>query len=146
MSNSLLTVALLDSIREAVLSAWGSMPVSYGPPRTPIVGTPYAVIDWRSVEISFDGLGASAGKTSQLNRFVVLGRFPFPDDPTQIVSLQRAARASDIIGQLQTGAEFASIGLMPLVTKVDGSEPADPNERTYIVSIEFEVVTIADHS
>jgi hypothetical protein len=146
MSNALATASLLDAIRAAILAAWGTMPISYGPPRTPLATTPYAVVLWDTVVISFDGPGGSIGNPSQQNSFSIIGRFPFPSDPTQIIALQKVSQANALIAQLQSGPSFASVGLLPLVTKVDATEPDDPNEKVYEITLTFSVVTVASHS
>jgi len=145
MSNALATAPLLDAIRAAVLAAWGAMPISYGRPRTPISSTPYAVVIWDPVVVSFGGPAASVSNTSQTNEFTIVGRFPFPTDPTQVIDLQRVAQANALIAQLQGSATFAGIGMNPLVTKIDGSDLADPNEKAYELTLTFVVVTQASH-
>jgi hypothetical protein len=145
MSNALATTTLLDGIRAAVLTAWGTMPISYGPPRTPILSTPYAVIQWDTVVVSLDGVGSAIGNPSQRNSFTILGRFPFPTDPTQIIALQKVIYANLLIAQLQSGPEFSSIGILPLVTTIDATEPDDPNERVFEVTLTFEVFTLATY-
>jgi len=145
MSNALQTAALLDAIRGAVLAAWGTMPVSYGRPRTPLAATPYAVITWDPVSVSFAGLAGSVGNTSQLNAFTIIGRFPFPSDPTQVIDLQRVTQANLLIALLQTASTFAGIGMNPLVTQIDASDLADPNEKAYEIRLTFVVVTQASH-
>ena len=146
MSNTLATAALLEGIRAAIVSAWGSMAISYGPPRVPVSSTPYAVVQWDTVAISFEGMGGTVGNVSQRNSFTIVGRFPFPSDPSQIIALEKVSLANALIGQLQTGPSFASVGLMPLVTKVDASEPDNPNEKVYEITLTFEATTIATHS
>ncbi len=145
MSNALQTAALLDSIRAAVISAWGTMPISYGRPRVPIAAAPYTVITWESVDVSFTGTSATLANPNQTNRFTIIGRFPFPTDPSQVIDLQRVERANTLIAQLQNGATFAGIGMNPLVTKVEASNLADPNEKAYEFTLTFVVVTQATH-
>ena len=145
MSNALATATLLDAIRAAVLSAWGTMPISYGRPRTPIASVPYAVISWESVQVSFTGGSATLTNPSQSNRFRIVGRFPFPSDPTQVIDLQRITQANALIAQLQASATFAGIGMNPLVTEILASDLADPNEKTYELSLTFVVLTQASH-
>lgn len=145
MSNALQTPTLLDAIRVAVLAAWGTMPVSYGRPRTPIGSVPYAVVCWDAVHVSFNGVAAAASSPSQTNSFTIIGRFPFPTDPTQVIDLQRVTQANALIAQLQTSSTFAGIGMNPLVTRVDASDLADPNEKAYEITLTFVVATQATH-
>ena len=142
MSYLLQTPALLEAVRAALISAWGDMPVSYGAPRVPISPAPYAVVHWDAVEMSYSGLGATLGSPSQKNLFTVIGRFPFPSDPTEIISLLKVSQANALITQLQALPEFAGVGVLPLVSRVDATEPDDPNERVFEVSISFSVVTV----
>ena len=145
MSNALQTAPLLDAIRSAILAAWGTMPISYGMPRTPIASAPYAVIYWDEVRVSFTGFGATFSNPAHANTFTIIGRFPFPSDPTEIIDLQRVSQANALIAQLQTAATFAGVGMNPLVTKVDGSNLANPNEKVYELRLTFEVLTQATH-
>jgi len=146
MSNALNTAALLEGIRLATLTAWGSIPISYGPPRVPITSLPYGVVTWNRVEVDRNGPGSTVGRNSQKNLFTILGRFPFPADPTEVIDLQKVNLANSLIAQLQTGPEFASIGLQPLVISVDSGETDRPSERAFEVTLTFEVFTVADHS
>ena len=145
MSNGLLTSTLLDAIRSAVLAAWGSMPISYGPPRLPGLSAPYAVVCWDSVEVSFTGFGASFSNAAQVNRFTIIGRFPFPSDPTLVIDLERITLANALIGQLQTGSTFAGVGMNPLVTKVVPTNLGNRNEKVFELTVEFEVRTVVSH-
>jgi len=145
MSNALQTATLLDAIRAAVLAAWGTIPVSYGAPRTPIVPAPYAVVCWDAVEISFTGPAAAFSNPGQTNRFTIIGRFPFPSDPTEVIDLQRVTKANALIAQLQTAATFAGIGMNPLVTRVDATNLENPNEKAYEITLTFVVQTQASH-
>jgi len=145
MSNAIQTATLLDAIRATVLAAWGAMPISYGKPRTTISATPYAVICWNYVDVSFTGIAASFSNPAQSNSFTIIGRFPFPSDPTQVIDLQRITQANALIAQLQTAATFAGIGMNPLVTKIDATDLADPNEKAYELTLTFVVQTQASH-
>ena len=145
MSNALQTASLLDAIRAAVVAGWGSIPISYGAPRTSILPAPYAVVLADAVEVSFTGVGASFSSPSQLNRFTIIGRFPFPSDPTMILDLERVTKANALIIQLQVGSTFAEIGIHPLVTSVSFSTLANPNEKVYDVTLTFSVTTLATH-
>lgn len=140
MSHTLQTATLLDSIRAGIVAAWPTMPISYGRPRTPLAA-PYAVICASAVSISYSGTLATLTSTHQRNEFVIYGRFAFPSDPTQLIELQKVTLANDLIGQLQNSDSFAGVGLYPIVSKVDWSDPDDPNEKVYEVAVTFEVMT-----
>ncbi len=142
MSNQLSTSSLLDAIRAAVVAAWPAMPISYGRPRTPLTA-PYCVIRADSVQVDFRGAAATLGNTNQANAFTILGRFPFPTDPTQIIELQRVTLANDLIAQLQLAETFAGTGMQPIVASVEWSDSADPNERMFDVALKFSVITQA---
>ncbi len=143
MSHSLMTASIMDAIRAAIVSAWGAMPISFGTPLLPIPSVPHAVLHWDTVEISFSGPGATVGGVSQRNRFTILGRFPFPSDPSQVISLQKVVQANLLISALQGGPNFDSVGLLPLVTQVSAETPDDLNEKVFSVMLRFEVVTLA---
>jgi hypothetical protein len=144
MSNALQTSALLEAIRAAVVTAWGSIPISYGAPPEAITA-PYAVIFADSVEIEFGGAVGTMGNTSQSNSFTIWGRWPFPSDPTQVIELQKISYANALIAQLQSAANFAGIGMFPIVSGIDFTEPDDPNERVFEVTATFHVITQASH-
>lgn len=145
MSNALLTATLLDAIRVCVVAAWGNLAISYGQPRTPLAA-PYCVIYADSVGVSFGGQLSTVGNTSQENSFTINGRFAFPSDPTQIIDLLKIGQANNLIGQLQASSTFAGgTGLYPIVTMIDFTEPDDPNERAYEVTLTFAVLTQASH-
>ena len=143
MSNQIQTATLLEAIREAVVAAWPAMPISYGSPRVPLA-TPYCVVQATSVLVSFTGRLATVGNTSQSNSFSILGRFPFPADPSQVVLLQKVSYANALIAQLQASATFAD-GAYPLVNSVEFSELDDPNERVFEVLVWFSVETQGSH-
>jgi len=144
MSNALLTFTLRDAVRTAVLAAWGSVPISYGKPRMPI-GAPYAVVQAGKVAVSFDGPAATVTNTSQENSFTIVGRFPFPTDPTQVIEDQKVTLANALIAQLQASGGFAGVGLAPLVSGIEWSESDDPNEKVFEVTLQFRVMTQASH-
>ena len=145
MSNALLTFSLRDAVRTAVIAAWGSIPISYGKPRMPIATTPYAVVQAGKVAISFDGPAATVTNTSQENSFTIIGRFPFPTDPTQVIEDQKVTLANALIAQLQASGGFAGVGMAPLVGAVEWSEGDDPNEKVFEVTLQFRVMTQATH-
>ena len=146
MSNALATSTLMEGIRSAVVTAWGILPISIGRPRVPIAALPYAVLIWNRVDISSDGPGSSLGISSQKNRFTIIGRFPFPTDPADIIDLEKVSRANSLIAALQSGPDFAEIGFQPLVTSVESTEPDPPSEKAYEVTLTFEVSTVASHT
>ena len=143
MSNQIQTAVLLDAIRSAVIAAWPTMPICYGSPRLPLTA-PYCVVQATDIGISLSGRVATVGNTSQVNRFSILGRFPFPSDASQVILLQKVSFANDLIAQLQAAGTFAG-GVYPLVTSVDFSEADDPNEKVFEGVLGFSVETQASH-
>jgi hypothetical protein len=142
--NGILTGSILPAVKAAVVAAWGDIPISYDrPPRMPLA-TPYALVLWDKVDISFSGRGAGVGSPGQDNTFTIVGRFPFPSDPTQPVALQKVDQANLLIAQLQTGEMFAGLGMLPLVTSVDpGSD--DGSNNLYEVVLTFNLKTVVFH-
>ena len=142
MSNQIPIRPLFAAIVTAIKAAW-ACPTLPGKPRVP-TAVPYAVVDWNNTAISFSGIGASVTRPSQINTFTITGRFAYPIDPTQTLLLEMGDRGNELIAALQTSADFAGIGILPLVTNVT---PADdtPDEGVYDVAVTFEVVTLADH-
>jgi hypothetical protein len=116
------------------------MPISYGRPRLPLAA-PFCVISASAVSMAYIGTLATLTSTHQRNEFVIIGRFPFPSDPTQIIELQKVTLANELIGSLQGSNVFAGVGLYPLVTKVDWADPDDPDEKVFEVALTFEVLT-----
>jgi hypothetical protein len=106
---------------------------------------PYAVVSWNSVHVSFTGRGASLVNPTQNHRFTIVGRFPYPIDPAEVVDLQRVGKANLLIAQLQGAASFAGIGMFPLVTQIDSARLGSPDEKVYEVTLVFEVQTLASH-
>lgn len=144
MSNAILTASLLDAIRVCVLGAWGAVTVDYGQPRTARVA-PYAIVYADSVAVSFGGLVSTVTNTSQENNFTIVGRFPFPGDSTDNIELEKIAKANAFIALAQASGGFATVGMFPIVTGVDFTEPDDPNEQVYEVTLTFSVLTQASH-
>ena len=147
MSNALQTAALVSAIEAAIQTAWGTptaIPVSIGQPRLPFASTPYSVILWEPVEVSFGDRVGSMTNTNQANTFTIIGRWPFPADKTQTIDLLKVSKANALIAQLQPGPSFAG-GMFPLVTRIESAEPDDPNEKVYEVTMTFTVYTIAAH-
>lgn len=153
MSNAVPTQGLLDDLESAVQAAWGAIPVSWNDPKLPIAGAQgnvpapngYAVIDASGLDISFSGQAATMLQTNQENSFQILGRFPWPSDPTTLIMVAQIEKANLLIGQLQSGPNFGDGGLLPLVTAVDYTQKGSNSDRMYEVAMIFTVVTRADH-
>jgi hypothetical protein len=141
--NGILTATLLAQLKVDIRAAWGDPPIYY---RKQKIARPanYAIIRWLPVAVSFKGEGASVSSPSQHNWFEIFGRFTF--DPTSEQSdLLKITRANDLIALLQTGADYAGIGLLPLVTRVDPQDEEEAPEGTYDLTLTFECFTTAPH-
>lgn len=150
MSNALQTTALLAAIKTAVVTAWGNIPVTYGPPKLAAgVGlseqAPFCEVLWEAVDVSFAGLGGSVQSPSQANTFTIHGTFPFPEDPTQPIDIEKVTQANLLIAQLQNGPGFAGIGLKPLVTKIDPADHHATTDGVYDLTLTFITYTLASH-
>lgn len=140
MSNALQTAALLEAIRAAAIAAWSVGSVDYGQPRT-VRTLPYAIVYWDAVEQSFE----TVSTLQQVNRFRIIGRFANPASTTDYIDLQKVIKANAMIAQLQSGATFASIGYLPIVTSIDPSESDPVDEGAYEITLTFEVRTECSH-
>ena len=145
MSNSLPIRTLLAGIVTAVNSAWnGLSSISLGEPRTP-QSLPYAVIDWNSSGVSFSGTGATVQGPAQHHSFGIIGRFAYPSDPTQEILLLKSDYVNQLIAQLQTGANFAGIAILPLVSEINPAETDPVSEGAFEIAVTFECVTLGTH-
>jgi len=157
--NGIQTQALLGAIESAIVAAWAppgdspKFPVSWSDPRLPIGGADglvsapdgYAVIRPLAVQMSFSQQAAAVGTVNQENSFEILGRFPWPSDPSVLILTSQISAANALIAHLQTGPSFASIGLLPLVSRVGFIESGEPNNAYFDVSLRFDVVTRNPH-
>jgi hypothetical protein len=142
MSNALSIESLLSTLQTAISEAWPGVPLFLGQPRVS-APTPYAALTWARTTVSFDGLGAGISQMSQKNVFRIVGRFPFPADPSQQVEALKATQANALIAHLQPTSEFG-VGILPLVTEIATDLKAAP-EGIWEVALTFEVITLADH-
>ena len=157
MSNAVQTDTLLFALKEdiqAALTAPQAAPfqVFFERPRTPVnedgmggYTPPYAIVLPKPVKISFAGLLGSVINPDQENEFYLYFVFPWPPDDVPI-PLFKIGVASQVIAQIQTGANYHGFGVNPLVTDVDYSEDGDPNERVTEMMLVFNVHTQASHT
>lgn len=143
MGASIQTATLLEALRVAIRAAWQDITVDYGEPAT-VRPLPYAVITVEGVTQSFDGPGASLSHVSQENRFRIVGRWPLPTDPADIVLLEQIDRANELINLLQPGSAF-SIGMLPIVSMIDPTPIGRPSEGKYEVALTFTCYTDGPH-
>ena len=144
MSNALVVPTLFNALVAAVNTAWSNPIIEFGRARTK-QGIPYARIWWEQVTVEMSGTTATLLGTNQTYNFGILGRFPFPTDPTQIVELLKVDKANELIALIQTGANFATIGVLPIVHTIDPGEQDDPGEGAYEVTLMFQCYVQATH-
>ena len=103
----------------------------------------FAIVTPAEVVVTFNGPGAGLKGPSQRNSFLIAGRWAFHIDRTEI-DLAKIDRANELIAELQSSANFAGIGMLPLVTRVEPGSGA-PAQGFYEVVLRFEVITLASH-
>lgn len=144
MSNAFAADAVLTELAEAVQGAWSVSQVALRAPRTRQLHLPYAVIRIEELGANRDGPLASLGRVEQTMKFGILGRFPFPTDPSLNVELEKLTRVNELVAALQTGATFAD-GSFPLVTRADFREEDSTLNAAYEVAATFELRVSAPH-
>jgi hypothetical protein len=138
-AGGLQTRAIMSAIVTAVESAWGMSTKFYSRPATK-QKLPYFILEWQPVPIGMKGVSTM----TQSNRFMIVGRWPLPNDPTVQVELLKIDLANDMIGQLQTGPNFAGAGL-PYVDLVDPTEFDIDGEEAFTVAVGFRCETYVAH-
>lgn len=141
--NGIQTTTLLAQLKADIRAAWGDPPIYYR--KQKVAGpAPYVVLQWLPVEVAFDGFAASATNPSQHNAFAIIGRFTY-DPSSEQSDLLKIDRANDFIARVQTGAAYAGIGLLPLVTRIDPQDLEPDSEGTYDLQLFFQCFTIVEH-
>ena len=125
---------LRTAVKTAAVAAWGVSKVHYGNPMLPQATVPYAVIRLDSVPMEW----LTVKDVEQRYRFEVYYVAKWAAD--QVVEDLKVTKANALIAELMDSVYFATKGMLPLVSQVSFEESDDPNEPTYMVQVDFEVV------
>jgi hypothetical protein len=144
MSNAIPVRTIVNAVVTAVNTAWYNPNLDIGNAQTR-QNLPYARVWWDKPQVSFTGPTATLTNVNQTIKVHIMGRFQYPLDYTLNAELIKADQANALIALLQTGPNFAGIGVLPLVTEIDPDEQDPPGEGTYEIQLTFECQVQGNH-
>lgn len=125
---------LREAVRLAVVNAWSPTKIHYSSAVLTQSQTPYAVIRLDSVPMEW----VTVSDVEQRYRFEVWLVDKWAADA--VLEDVKVEKANALISALMASKYFATYGMLPLIGQVAFEESDDPNEPTYMVQVDFEVV------
>jgi len=141
MSQLTQAAALLDSLKQNCIDAWGlfNKTVEFDLVRIPQTATSYVVIDLLAVGMDFQG----ATSVEQTYNFRITARFPFPASGN--ILLAKITNANLLIAEIITASKYASIAYQPIIREVAFEEEDRPQAKSYEFSVLFECKVSESH-
>lgn len=135
---------ILQAVRAAAQAAWGVEKVYMGPPAQRVTSLPYITLKLVGWKQDFSGAAASLTQTNATVTISIIGRFPFPTDPTERLQSVKLDRLGILLAHIQAGSSLAG-GMLPIITGARFSESDTATNGAYEIEATFQAFTRAPH-